>query len=91
MRGSKHVNKAVRVGQPCKCGCGQPVPQAPGAGRPRAWINEHKPSAPPAEPKNCECGCGLPIVRMKSRGALPKFFPGHSPSAKKFPTRNKVP
>ena len=86
---TKHVNKTTRVGQPCKCGCGQLVPQLPGSGRPRAWIETHKPGK--AQSRMCECGCGLPVVRMHAKGVLPRFFPGHSPSAKKYPYRNKVP
>jgi hypothetical protein len=86
---SKHVNKATRTGGLCKCGCGQTVPQAAGAGRPRTWIDSHRPGR--TATRDCACGCGMPVVRMHARGVLPKYFPGHSPSALKYPTRNKVP
>ncbi len=87
-----HTLKATRIPALCKCGCGVEVPQKPGSGRPRLWIEDHKPKKPPVIfDKKCECGCGLPIVRMSPRGILPRYFPGHSPSAIKYPTRNKVP
>lgn len=86
---SKHVNRVQRVGALCKCGCGQEVPQLPGAGRPRVWIEEHKPGRTQA--RMCECGCGNQVIRIKPRGPLPKFMPGHSPSAIKRPYSVRVP
>ena len=86
---TKHVNKATRVGLLCKCGCGQAVPQPAGSGRPRLWIDAHKPGR--VESRMCECGCGLPVVRMREKGVLPRYFPGHSPSARKYPYRGKAP
>ena len=93
---SGHASKSDRVPLPCKCGCGQEVIQKPGAGRPKLWIDEHKPKrvnlrSTLTELPLCECGCGLPVVIMGKRGSPPRFFPGHSPSAKARPWSVKVP
>lgn len=81
------------MGGLCACGCGNEVPQLPGAGRPRQWIDGHRPrtAKAPLPLGKCECGCGLPLVRMGARGPRPKYFPGHSPSAKARPYSVKVP
>lgn len=90
---TKHIRKTPRVGLVCKCGCGQEVVQLPGSGRPRQWIEGHKPAmrrrAEPKPVRKCACGCGLDAIRLYSMGPPPRYFPGHSPSDKKEPWKAK--
>lgn len=73
-----HASKASRVGAICKCGCGTQVEQKPGSGRPRQWIDGHKPGR--TKERACKCGCGAMVVRVSARGPLPQFVEGHAPS-----------
>lgn len=75
---TKHQIKRARAALLCRCGCRQTVPQLPGSGRPRVWIDEHKPGR--TKERKCECGCNRWVVREHNRGALPRFYPGHAPS-----------
>jgi hypothetical protein len=83
-----HVQKADRVAAICACGCGNPVEQKAGAGRPRRWCDGHRPGS--TKERMCICGCGEPVVRTSARGALPKYAAGHSPTDKKYPSRRKA-
>lgn len=76
---TKHVSKVERVGQPCKCGCGNIVDQPPGSGRPRQWIEGHK-RRPVQLIRLCKCGCNGVVTRQNPRGKMPLYLPGHAPS-----------
>ncbi len=73
----------MKVERQCKCGCGTVVPQAAGAGRPRVWVDNHRPGRTQAGERTCACGCGELVVRLGTRGSLPRFVVGHAPSARK--------
>ena len=86
---TKRIRRVERTQQPCKGGGGELVRQEPGAGRPRQWIDGHRPGSAKVvlAARKCACGCGLDAVRLYGRGGLPKYFPGHSPTDRKFPWR----
>lgn len=80
-----HTTKVSRVGGNCACGCGTIVPQPAGAGRPRKWIEGHKPGK--TKDRLCACGCGANVVRFGPRGALPKYLAGHAPVKPRKPRK----
>lgn len=76
--GYNHVNKVVRQGGPCACGCGSLVDQPPGSGRPRKYLAGHKTRAQVDPEILCGCGCGEQTVRTAKKGPWPKYITGHN-------------
>lgn len=87
-----HVNNRERQSRLCACGCGGAVQNPPGSGRPRKWIQGHRPvrtvkQQPQFSWWYCQCGCGQTIEKPP-RGRR-KWIPGHRP--KKPPQGKTIP